>query len=147
MKAVSTRKQLLCSRVQDWKPFGQLWGLRTLWVTPRSAGGTSQEQRGSRRTLSWRQHLAWGYSCPRESPGVSFTELLLPSSSAKAQQLCLARKIQQKSRENYSAHCDTPKSAALLTLQHKVEWRGSPDRYQPFCRVILGHPWPYKSPG
>lgn len=34
MKADSTRKQLLCSRLQDWKPFVQLWGLRTLWFTP-----------------------------------------------------------------------------------------------------------------
>lgn len=76
MKADSTRKQLLCNRLQDWKPFVQLWGLRALWVTPRSAGGGSQGQRGSRRALSWRQHLSWRYSCPRESPGVSFTELL-----------------------------------------------------------------------
>lgn len=78
-----------------------------------------QQPRAEGRTLSRRQHLPRGYSCPMESPGVSFTELLPPSSSAQAEQLCLASKIHQKSKENPSAHCaskqDTLKPAALLT--------------------------------
>lgn len=78
-----------------------------------------QQPTAEGRTLSRRQHLAWGYFCPIGSPGFSFTELLLPSSSAQAEQLCLAWKIHQKSRENSSAHCaskqDTLKPAALLT--------------------------------
>lgn len=132
MRADSTRKLLLCSRLQDWKPFVQLWGLKTLWVTPRSAVGSRQEQRGHGRTLPWAQHLPGRFSCPMESLDIPFTELSLPRSSAEVEQQCFTWKIHPESRENCSAPCasrqDTPKPAAFLTPQPEEEWRGSADR-------------------
>lgn len=115
-----------------------------------SLGHTKISSWGSGRTLSWRQHLPGGYSSPMESPGVPSTELSLPSSSEEAEQLCFTWKIHPKSRENYAAPCASKvghsQACSPPAPQHEEEQRGSPDGHQPLCRMILGHPWPQKSP-
>lgn len=108
--------------------FFWLWGLRTNWVTARSAVSNSQEQRckeeefaceqaefATRIFLSlWSLHVfivnlafVWGILCwysPAFLPSsrkaskqnTSFTELLLPVSSAEAEPLCLILKMPSK---------------------------------------------------